>query len=727
MSKNNGRRADSLNEALKRREAAQEQHVHNEGEPLALDDSERVKVLSPGRLVAKRFFRNKLAIVGLAILIFMFVFTFLFPLFYPYSQTQIFYKYGTMNTNYASATERTDFVSYALGEAVNVPSTVKNSINSYIIQMQDGGLDELQVTDAEGTMYTVNRLADTIYTLSADDLTGVAVYSASSVVAEYDSIHESFVYTVEEETIVPDDLDDEPEPADEAEEAGEGEAEAEDESAQAAAEQAAFEAAAAEAVAAGQDSFTSGGMSYSVNMVIKNRYEITRESSALIGLGDFEPEAGMAAAVEAAIAAGSANISWEGTPYRIAENNGTYFLCTIGEPTEALVASTLVFNSYDTSVQFDDGFKAEALLSAGSDGRFEHDGQSYSLDFDGETGAIFDASHNEIASLSTFVVRRYSGQDTLSIDFKDATQEVIEAMEEAGETKGSFVFPIQQTDDESNPVYDEEGNPVLVDTEITVERKTNEYVLSCDQTTYLIDIYAGPSAEHWFGTDGDGMDILARMMYGGRISLMIGFVVVILETIIGVIMGGMAGFFGRWVDTLIMRLVDIFYCIPTYPILIIMGALFDALKMDPYVRLVWMMVALGVLGWAGIARLVRGQILSLREQEFMIAQEATGMRSSRRIFRHLVPNVMPQLIVNATMSLGSIIITEATLSFLGLGVKHPLATWGNMINSVTGSSESMLKYTYIWVPVGLLICLTVVAFNFVGDGLRDAFDPKMKQ
>lgn len=144
-------------------------------------------------------------------------------------------------------------------------------------------------------------------------------------------------------------------------------------------------------------------------------------------------------------------------------------------------------------------------------------------------------------------------------------------MEADGVTKTTFVHAIPQTDEESSPVYDEEGNPVLVDTEITVERKTSEYVLSCDQTTYLIDIYAGPSAEHWFGTDGDGMDILARMMYGGRISLMIGFVVVFLETLIGVILGGLAGFFGRWVDTLIMRLVDIFYCIPTYPILIIMA------------------------------------------------------------------------------------------------------------------------------------------------------------
>lgn len=541
MAKTNERRTDSLNEALKRREAAGQQHVHHEGEPLALDDAERVKVLSPGRLVAKRFFRNKLAIVGIVILAFMFIFAFIFPLFYPYTQTQIFYTYGKMNANYASASERTDFVSYYIGDGISVSNTVRNSMNSYINAMNADGLDEMQVTDA-------------------------------------------------------------------------------------------------------------------------------------------------------------------------------------------LVSSTLVFNSLDSSAQYSDEFKADALLAAGRDGSFEYDGQTYTIsDFDGESGSVLDASGQEIASLGTFVVRRYSGQDTLSIDFKEKTQEVINQMEDEGLTKSSFVYPIQETDDASNPVFDENGEPVYVDTEIYVERKTSEYVLSCEQTTYLIDIYAGPSAEHWFGTDGDGMDILARMMYGGRISLMIGFVVVILETLIGVILGGLAGFFGRWVDTIIMRVVDIFYCIPTYPILIIMGALFDALKMDPYVRLVWMMVALGVLGWAGIARLVRGQILSLREQEFMIAEEATGMRASRRIFRHLVPNVMPQLIVNATMSLGSIIITEATLSFLGLGVKHPLATWGNMINSVTGSSESMLKYTYIWVPVGLLICLTVVAFNFVGDGLRDAFDPKMKQ
>lgn len=708
----NERRSDSLNEALKRREASSAQHVHHEGEPLALDDTQRVKVLSPGRLVAKRFFRNKLAIVGLAILIFMFVFAFICPLFYPYTQTQIFYKYGTMNANYASATERTEFVSYSLGDDISVPNTVKNSMNSYIRDMNAEGLTEMQVTDSEGTMYTVTKLSDTIYTLSADDLVEVARYSGVTLIASYDKIHQSFTYTDTEAFAAE---------APDGEEAGDAETDA------VSAQQADFEAAAAAAVEAGEETFTSDGVTYSVKMEIKNKYNITRESSVLLGIDGFEPDQGLTAAVETAIANGESNVSYSGESYRIAESNGAYYLCTIGEPAPALVSSTLVFNSYDTAVQYSDEFKAEALLAAGNDGEFEYDGQTYRVVFDGDSGEIFDSTGSEIVSLGTFVVRRYSGQDTLPLDFKEAAEEVITQMEADGVTKTTFVHAIPQTDDESNVVYDEEGNPVLVDTEIIVERKTSEYVLSCDQTTYLIDIYASPSAEHWFGTDGDGMDILARMMYGGRISLMIGFVVVFLETLIGVILGGLAGFFGRWVDTVIMRLVDIFYCIPTYPILIIMGALFDALKMDPYVRLVWMMVALGLLGWAGIARLVRGQILSLREQEFMIAEEATGIRSSRRIFKHLVPNVMPQLIVNATMSLGSVIITEATLSFLGLGVKHPLATWGNMINSVTGSSESMLKYTYIWVPVGLLICLTVVAFNFVGDGLRDAFDPKMKQ
>ena len=258
------------------------------------------------------------------------------------------------------------------------------------------------------------------------------------------------------------------------------------------------------------------------------------------------------------------------------------------------------------------------------------------------------------------------------------------------------------------------------------QKDTGDYLINCDQIIYQIDMYASPSWEHILGTDGDGFDVMSRIMYGGRISLMVGFVVVFLEIFLGIIMGGLAGYYGGWVDNLIMRLVDIFYCLPSMPIMIILGAMMDALRMNTYVRLMIMMAALGIMGWAGVARMVRGQILSLREQEFMVATEATGIRVKDRIFRHLVPNVMPQLIVIATMGMGSVILTESTLSYLGLGVKHPLATWGTIINSVS-SASAMAHYAFIWIPVGLLICLTVIAFNFVGDGLRDAYDPKSKR
>ena len=152
----------------------------------------------------------------------------------------------------------------------------------------------------------------------------------------------------------------------------------------------------------------------------------------------------------------------------------------------------------------------------------------------------------------------------------------------------------------------------------------------------------------------------------------------------------------------------------------------DSLNIDPKVRIYYLMLILGIMSWPGIARVVRGQILSLREQEFMLAAEATGLRISRRIFKHLIPNVIPQLIVLATLGLGGIIIYESTLSFLGLGVKFPYASWGNIISGVSTAYE-MTYFWFVWIPAGMLILLTVLGFNFVGDGLRDAFDPKMKR
>lgn len=241
---------------------------------------------------------------------------------------------------------------------------------------------------------------------------------------------------------------------------------------------------------------------------------------------------------------------------------------------------------------------------------------------------------------------------------------------------------------------------------------------------------AVPSKEHWLGTDTNGMDVFTRLMYGGQISLKISFIVVFLEAFLGVIFGGIAGYFGKWVDMLIMRIVDIFYCLPGLPLLLISSQIIKSIpSIDPRDRIYWLMGILTFFGWAGTARLVRGQILSLREQEFMVAAEATGLKAHTKILKHLIPNVMPQLIVSMTLGLGEIILYEATLSYLGLGVQFPQAAWGTMISAADPSkgSEILSFYPNLWVAPGILIVAAVLGFNFVGDGLRDAFDPKMKK
>lgn len=235
------------------------------------------------------------------------------------------------------------------------------------------------------------------------------------------------------------------------------------------------------------------------------------------------------------------------------------------------------------------------------------------------------------------------------------------------------------------------------------------------------------SWSHWMGTDNMGYDVLTRLMYGGRVSLTIGFVVVIIETIIGVIMGGLAGYFGKWVDNVIMRIVDILSCIPSLPIMLILSVVFTQSGLGSSIsKLYYMMIVLCLIGWTGTARLVRGQILSLREQEFMLAAKASGLSTVSKIFKHLMPNVIPQLIVSMTLGLGSVILMEATLGFLGIGAPLNTATWGNLIN-VANISTYRQYYPNLWVGAGVCITLAILAFNFVGDGLRDAFDPKMKR
>ena len=259
----------------------------------------------------------------------------------------------------------------------------------------------------------------------------------------------------------------------------------------------------------------------------------------------------------------------------------------------------------------------------------------------------------------------------------------------------------------------------------TVEVYTPTINVHADPFTYS---HEGENSRlHLFGTDENGRDTFVRLMYGGQMSMMLSFLVVLIYTLIGVVLGGLAGYFGKWVDMIIMRIVDILNCIPSLPILLIVGAILDGAGVDQSVRIYYMLGFLALLSWTGIARLVRGQILFLREQEYIVAAEALGMSPMRKIFHHLVPNVMPQLIVSMTLGLGSIILYEASLSFLGLGVPISMASWGQMVQRATQNTEILQYYTMEWLPAGILIVLAVLSFNFIGDGLRDALDPKMKR
>ena len=284
-------------------------------------------------------------------------------------------------------------------------------------------------------------------------------------------------------------------------------------------------------------------------------------------------------------------------------------------------------------------------------------------------------------------------------------------------------------------------SPIVEYTSKTIEYQKNGKTYTIYQITEKTEkenALAPLSAEHPLGTDETGYDVLTRLMYGGRISLIIGFISVFIITVLGVIMGGIAGYFGGVVDNIIMRLCDILMCIPGFPIMLVFGTVLTAfgelenptivqdIMGDPQYRIYFLMAFLTLFSWPGIARLVRGQILSLREQEYMVAAEAMGYSTGRKIFKHLVPNIMPQLIVSMTLSLGSMILYEASLSFLNMGVQPPYAAWGTMINAAS-DLNILENYINIWAPPGICIVVAVLGFNFVGDGLRDALDPKARR
>ncbi len=400
---------------------------------------------------------------------------------------------------------------------------------------------------------------------------------------------------------------------------------------------------------------------------------------------------------------GNDTFTYDDVTYTIVKEGDDLYTVLRGEDVIGMAFKDIVNVEVDDIKDTDFDFVYGALLAmAHGETGFTALDRNFTVNADGD---VFE-NGKQVAYFSRFIVKSVFPDVTISKRFKEELQEALET----GDT--DFFF----TEDDG------------VEYEYTIEYDAyrKSYSVMQGKETEVFDSYSPPSKTHWMGTDGNGMDMLTRLMYGGRVSLIIGFIVVFIESFIGVIFGGISGYFGGWIDNLIMRIVDVFYCIPSTPLLIILGAMMDAYNVDPKIRMLYLMLILGFLGWPGVARLVRGQILSLREQEFMTATEAGGIRVSRRIFRHLIPNVIPQLIVLMTMGLGSTIIIEATLSFLGLGVRFPFASWGNIINDVNNTFV-LTNYLFIWIPAGVCLLATVLAFNLVGDGLRDAFDPKMKR
>lgn len=222
-----------------------------------------------------------------------------------------------------------------------------------------------------------------------------------------------------------------------------------------------------------------------------------------------------------------------------------------------------------------------------------------------------------------------------------------------------------------------------------------------------------PTAEHWFGTDDLGRDLFSRALSGARVSLAVGFISVGISTVIGLIIGSLAGFIGGWVDNVLMRLADIFLSLPTFYLIITVNSMFKPSIFN-------VMIVIGIFGWMGVSRLLRGEFLRLKNTEFITAARAIGVPNMRMVLKHFIPNSIAPVIVNATMGIPSAILLESALSFLGLGIQPPAASWGSMLQD----AKQWLHFAWwMWVIPGVLISITVIAFNFVGDGLRDALDP----
>ena len=227
-------------------------------------------------------------------------------------------------------------------------------------------------------------------------------------------------------------------------------------------------------------------------------------------------------------------------------------------------------------------------------------------------------------------------------------------------------------------------------------------------------ILLSPSWQHWMGTDGLGRDVLSRMLYGGRISLLVGLVAVGIATFIGIILGAIAGYYRGWVDTLIMRLVDVMLSIPSFFLILAVIAFLTP-------SIINVMIVIGLTSWMGVTRLVRAEFLSLSGREFVLASRTLGAKDARLIFTHLLPNSLTPIIVSSVLGVAGAVLMESGLSFLGLGVQAPQASWGNILTD----GKDYIQFAW-WLSLfpGIAILITVLGYNLLGEGLRDALDPR---
>jgi peptide/nickel transport system permease protein len=233
----------------------------------------------------------------------------------------------------------------------------------------------------------------------------------------------------------------------------------------------------------------------------------------------------------------------------------------------------------------------------------------------------------------------------------------------------------------------------------------------------LKNVLASPSLNHWFGTDQLGRDVLSRMIWGARISLKVGFAATGVAIIIGTILGALAGYYGGWIDSAIMRFVDIMLCFPTFFLILAIIAF-----LEPSI---WnIMVIIGLTGWMGVTRLVRADFITLRERDFVSAARVIGASDARIIFMHILPNALASILVAATLGIAGAILTESALSFLGIGVQPPTPSWGNIL---TAGKDNIDIAWWLSLYPGLAILITVVGYNLLGEGIRDALDPRLKK